>query len=233
MYWALYAQIDSSWTFQSSQLNTTIFGDYKIEADQAKAVGAILLLILIPLWQNLFVPAMLIINLRITSLQSITMGGICAALSFLCAAILEYYIENRLASGDVEKISILWQFPQFFLIMLGEIWLSIPGLSFSFTQSPPSMRSVMTAAWFCNNAIGNLIVIGITELHIFNLQSNTYFLYAALMLLASLLFFRIANTYKYTHLDDNCSISNNLSKRRSSTLPYSTLASQDGLDLIF
>lgn len=200
MYWALFTQIDSSWTFQASQLNTTI-GGYKFEADQAKAVGAMLLLVLIPLWQNIFVPAMLLCNLRITPLQSITMGGICAALSFLCAAILEFHIEVSNLSGDSEKLSILWQFPQFLLIMLSELWLSIQGLSFSFTQSPPSMRSVMTAAWFCNNAFGNLIVIAITELHPFKLQSSGYFLYAVLMFLAMLLFFWIASTYQYTNYD--------------------------------
>lgn len=232
MYWALFTQIDSSWTFQSSQLNTTVLG-YKIEADQAKAVGALLLLILIPLWQNIIVPAILIYNIRISPLKSIKMGGICAALSFLCAAILECHIESRILSNDSNKISILWQFPQFTLIMLGEVWLSIPGLTFSFTQSPLSMRSVMTAAWFCNNAFGNLIVIGITELHPFKLQSNGYFLYSALMFLAMILFCWISSAYRYTNYDD-IPENNNLSKRRpSSNLPYSTLSSQDGLDLIF
>lgn len=230
MYWALFTQIDSSWTFQSSQLDTLVFG-YKIEADQAKAVSALLLLILIPLWQNMIIPAMLVYNINISPLQSIKMGGICAALSFLFAAILELNIENRMLSNDGSKISILWQLPQFLFIMLGEVWLSIPGLLFSFTQSPLSMRSVMTAAWFCNNAFGNLIVITITEIHPFKLQSSEYFLYSVLMFLAMIVFVWIASTYQYTNYDD-VPYNNNVDKRRPSNLPYSTLSSQDGLDLI-
>lgn len=33
LYWALFAQIDSNWTFQSAQLNTTVLG-YHFQADQ-------------------------------------------------------------------------------------------------------------------------------------------------------------------------------------------------------
>lgn len=233
MYYALFAQIDSSWTFQSSQLNTTVLG-HKIEADQAKAVGALLLLILIPLWQNLIVPTLLMYNIQISPLRSIAMGGISAALSYLCAAILQVHIENRLSTKNTDQISILWQFPQFMLIMLGEVWLSIPGLSFSFTQSPESMRSVMTAAWFCNNAFGNLIVIAITELKLVKLQSNSYILYSILMVLAIMLFGWFARAFRNSNYDESVDcIDNNLRKRRSSTLPYSAISSQDGLDLIF
>lgn len=234
MYYALFTQIDSSWTFQSSQLNTTVFG-VKIEADQAKAVGALLLLIQIPLWQNVILPTLLVCNIKISPLKSIMMGGLSAAVSFLCAAILQLNIEHRLLSESVDKLSILWQFPQFIFIMLGEVWLSIPGLSFSFTQSPPSMRSVMTAAWFCNNAFGNLIVIILTELQLFKLQSNEYFLYAALMLTAILLFNWLAQNYQYTNYDDDSysDDNGNSMKQRTSNLPRSAISSQEALDLIF
>ncbi|XP_055308001.1 peptide transporter family 1-like, partial [Sitodiplosis mosellana] len=238
MYWALFNQIDSSWTFQSSCLNTTVFG-FRIEADQAKAVGALLLLILIPLWQNVVIPALLVYNVRISPLKSMAMGGFSAVLSFFCAGLLQVKIEHSLLSNTGEQWSILWQFPQFLLIMLGEVMLSIPGLSFSFKQSPYSMRSVMTAAWFCNNAFGNLIVIAITELEPFKLQSSGYFLYAFLMLFAIILFCWLASTYQYSYFDNvsdshNAADSNdNLLKRRPSNVPYSTLSSQDGLDLLF
>lgn len=218
---------------------------YRIEADQAKAVGALLLLILIPIWQNIVIPTLLVYNIRICPLKSMAIGGFCAVLAFFCAGLLQVKIEQSLLSNNSEQWSILWQFPQFLLIMLGECTLSIPGLSFSFTQSPYSMRSVMTAAWFCNNAFGNLIVIAITELKPFKLQSSGYFSYAFLMFVAIAIFCWLASSYRYTYYD-NASSSNdadaatatadrndNLFKRRSSNLPYSTLSSQDGLDLLF
>lgn len=216
---------------------------YRIEADQAKAVGALLLLILIPIWQNVVIPMLLMYNIRISPLKSMAMGGFSAVLAFFCAGILQLKIEQSLLSNNGEQWSILWQFPQFLLIMLGECTLSIPGLSFSFTQSPYSMRSVMTAAWFCNNAFGNLIVIAITELKPFKLQSSGYFSYAFLMLIAIIIFCWLASSYRYTHYD-NINSSNdetaaiadtneNLFKRRPSNPPYSTISSQDGLDLLF
>lgn len=93
------------------------------------------------------------------------------------------------------NIPILWQLPQFFLLMMGEILLSIPGLQFSFTEAPTSMKSVLTASWFINNAIGNLIVVVITELQPVCRQSSEFFLYAALMFLGIFTFIWIASGY--------------------------------------
>lgn len=68
------------------------------------------------------------------------------------------------------SISVLWQLPQFTLLMVGEVLLAIPGIQFAFTQAPSSMKSVLTAAWFINNAFGNIIVVFITELKPFRRQ---------------------------------------------------------------
>lgn len=48
--------------------------------------------------------------------------------------------------------------------MIGELLLAIPGIQFAFKEAPNSMKSVVTAAWFINNAFGNVIVVLITEL---------------------------------------------------------------------
>lgn len=187
-----------------------------------------LLLLMIPFWQSVIVPLLLFCNIEIAPLKSILMGGISAALSFLCAGILQLQIERQANNGD--KISILWQFPQFILIMMGEVWLSIPGLTFSFTQAPPSMKSIITAAWFCNSAFGNLIVVIITEFHLFKLQSTGYFLYCGLMFASMLLFCWIASTYTTSQVR---TIANEVNRNRNGKLPYSAIQSQDGLDLIF
>lgn len=182
--------MESSWTFQADELNRTVFG-FDIKVDQVKAIGPFLLLILIPLWKNLLIPLLLSYNIHISPLESIGMGGVSASLSFFCAAILQFNIEHF---RDENQLSILWQIPQYLLLMLGEVWLSLPGLNFSFTQSPSSMKSVMTAAWFCNCAFGNLIVIIITELQLFDETQKGYqfFLYAFLMFIAILFYSWIA-----------------------------------------
>jgi dipeptide/tripeptide permease len=128
IYWALLAQQDSSWTLQATRLNTNIFGMY-IQPEQIKALGPILLLIQIPLWQKVVLPFLERRNIFINQLQSVSFGGICAALSFVAAGLLQLRIEL-----NETPPSLLLQIPQFFLLMMGEVLLAIPGLQFSFTQ---------------------------------------------------------------------------------------------------
>ena len=91
----------------------------------------------------------------------------------------------------------LWQIPQFVFLMMGEVLLAIPGLKFSYTQAPKSMKSVLTAAWFINNAIGNLIVVAVTEIHPIETQSVEFFFYAALMFVGVICFTILASNYRY------------------------------------
>lgn len=182
---------------------------------------------MIPLWQSVIVPILSKFNIELVPLKSILVGGMCAALSFLCAGILQIEIEKSSHQNNDAKLSILWQLPQFIFIMLGEVWLSIPGLAFSFTQAPPSMKSIITAAWFCNNAFGNLIVVAITEMHLFKLASSGYFLYSALMFAAMLVFNWISSTYREYTSSTTDQTYENLNK-----IPYATIQSQEALDLI-
>lgn len=219
IYWALLAQQDSTWTFQATQLNTNILG-INIEADQAKAMGPIILLIMIPVWQNSCLPFMRKIGYDIPLLVSVAIGGLCASLAFVCAGLLQVTIEENLLAIDLTQpinntivpsaeaviitassVSVLWQVPQFFLLMMGEILLSIPGLQFSFTEAPASMKSVLTASWFINNAIGNLIVVFITELHPVAEPSNQFFLYAVLMCIGILTYSVIAFNFKCSYTE--------------------------------
>lgn len=196
-----------------------------------------MLLILIPLWYNLIVPVLLVYNIEVAPLKSVTFGGISAALSFVCAGFLQLRIEdnNVLQSTDsgAAQLSILWQLPQFFFIMMGEVLLSIPGLQFAFEQAPPSMKSVLTAAWFCNNAFGNLIIVAVTEWQPFKQQSNEYFFYAMLMFVAMLVFCWISRDYRYTNYNDFYeSKAEKQSSLNKSTQNGNFYRSQEGLDLI-
>ncbi|XP_065354872.1 solute carrier family 15 member 2 [Calliphora vicina] len=192
IYFALLAQQDSSWTFQASQMNTTIVPGITIQPDQAKAMGPIFLFILIPMWQYLVKPCLkCCFNYELQPLQSVTLGGVFSAFSFICAGVLQRYV----LSMPFKSVNVLWQIPQFILIMLGELLLSIPGLQFAFTQAPASMKSVVTAAWFLNNAFGNLIVVLITQLNFFPTQSDEFFFYSILMIVAIVIYTFLAYDY--------------------------------------
>lgn len=191
IYYALLAQQDSSWTFQATMTNAKI-GDYEIQADQFKAIGPILLLIQIPIWQKLVLPLMERNNFHLSSLESVSVGGLCAAFSFVWSG----FLQHRIMADSENVPSILWQFPMFFLIMMGEVLISVPGLKFCYTHAPSSMKSVLTAVWFINNALGNLIVVILTELRFIKNKSIEFYFYAFLMFVATIIFTILAENYE-------------------------------------
>lgn len=89
--------------------------------------------------------------------------------------------------SDPNCVNILWQLPQYLLISVAEIMFGVAGLEFSFTQAdgrpvkitggktavfqaPKSMKTVTIAGWYLSTAVGNLLVIIITQLNLFKSQ---------------------------------------------------------------
>ena len=58
--------------------------------------------------------------------------------------------------------------PQYAIITIGEVMLSITGLEFSYSQAPTSMKSVVQAAWLLTVAFGNVIVVIVAETRAFD-----------------------------------------------------------------
>ncbi|KAJ6665476.1 hypothetical protein lerEdw1_003317 [Lerista edwardsae] len=61
------------------------------------------------------------------------------------------------------NVHISWQIPQYLLISAGEVIFSITGLSFSYSQAPASMKSVLQAGWLLTVAFGNVIVLIVAQ----------------------------------------------------------------------
>lgn len=95
------------------------------------------------------------------------------------------------------QVHMLWQLPQFIVITGAEIMFSITGLEFAFTQAPESMKSVLSSAWLLCVAFGNLFVVIISEIEIFNSQVYEFLLFAGLMVLDMLLFVAFSLKYQY------------------------------------
>jgi len=100
-------------------------------------------------------------------------------------------------------IHMLWQIPQYFLITVAEILVSVTGLQFSFTQAPLRMRSVLGAMWQFTVAFGDLIVVLVTQFQGKSKQSDEFFLFAGLMAVDMILFSFLAMRYKYVTIDDD------------------------------
>ncbi|XP_076351092.1 solute carrier family 15 member 1-like [Tachypleus tridentatus] len=100
---------------------------------------------------------------------------------------------------ESNEVSMFLQFPQYVIITAGEIMFSITGLEFSYSQAPSCMKSVLQAAWLLTVAFGNLIVVIIAKLHLFDKQSLEFFMFAGLMGVDLLIFAVMAYFYKYVN----------------------------------
>ncbi|KAJ6638176.1 Peptide transporter family 1 [Pseudolycoriella hygida] len=92
VFWSLFDQQGSRWTFQATRMMGFI-GSYEIKPDQMQVVNPLLILVFIPLYDVLFYPLLSKIGVR-RPLQKLTLGGILAGVAFLCSAIVELQLEK-------------------------------------------------------------------------------------------------------------------------------------------
>ncbi|XP_066587274.1 peptide transporter family 1 [Prorops nasuta] len=113
------------------------------------------------------------------------------------------------------SLHILWLLPQYIIITVAEVMFSVTGLEFAFTQAPSSMKSLLQASWLLTVAFGNLIVVIVTEISIFNSQAYEFFLFAFLMALDVLIFTIMSIFYKYVNIEKEASINEEISLERT------------------
>uniref|UniRef100_A0ACB8G2I8 Uncharacterized protein n=1 Tax=Sphaerodactylus townsendi TaxID=933632 RepID=A0ACB8G2I8_9SAUR len=99
---------------------------------------------------------------------------------------------NLLEAWKIEDIPannvhVAWQIPQYLLISAGEVIFSITGLSFSYSQAPNSMKSVVQAGWLLTVAFGNVIVLIIAQAAPLE-QWAEFVLFAALIFVVCVIF---------------------------------------------
>ncbi|KAL3077662.1 hypothetical protein niasHT_039454 [Heterodera trifolii] len=91
-------------------------------------------------------------------------------------------------------VSILWQIPQIAIITAAEILFSIPGYEFAYSQSAPSMKTLLQACWFLTVAIGDMIIIFVTFFHFADMAVQ-FVAYAVAMLVVIFIFALLAIFY--------------------------------------
>jgi len=92
LFWALFDQQGSRWTFQATRMNGDI-GFYDVKPDQMQVINPLLILIFIPLYEAIFYPLLAKVGLK-RPLQKLTSGGILAGVAFLLSALVEMELEK-------------------------------------------------------------------------------------------------------------------------------------------
>ena len=234
IFWALYDQQGSWWVYQAVMMKTeqNFFGwKFNILPEQMGLANAILILVLIPVFSHFLYPTVDKCGIKFRALRKITTGMLLAMVSFIMAAILQFWMSTsgtfKAAPNDPSSlvcvsgcVNVFWQLPQYFIITCAEIFLSITGLEFAYSQAPQSMKSVCQAGWLLTVAGGNLIVILVTlidPVSWINPKSTmawNFVLWTGIMGIGTLIFVWLAHGYEYRedHLEEiNFSAENHLS----------------------
>jgi POT family proton-dependent oligopeptide transporter len=188
LFWALFDQKGSSWVFQARRLDLTFLG-HQASPAQLQALNPLLALALAPLLGRVVFPALERRGVALPPLRRMTWGMFATVLAFVAAAILQTLVDAGRAPHA------LWQLPQYVLLTIGEVLVSVTGLEFSYAQAPHSMRGTITSIWFLAVSAGNVLTAAVTAL--VRLEGAAYFwTFAGLMLVAAVVFRAVAGRYR-------------------------------------
>jgi len=188
LFWALFDQKGSTWVIQTSQLDRVVFG-WEPSPAAFQVFNPLLIMTLIPFSTWVVFPALERRGVNLSPLRKMTAGMFLTAASFGVAAILQSTVD----AGHAPNV--MWQLPQYVLLTMGEILVSVTGLEFAYSQAPRSLRSTIMSIWFLAIAAGNLLTAVLSKLVRLDGASN-FWMYAVLMLLAAVVFREVARRYK-------------------------------------
>ena len=141
------------------------FAGVKWEAEQISAVNAILILAFIPLFSFGIYPGLQKMGIKVTPLRKFGAGLAVTALSFVIIAL----IQEKIDAGQTPNI--VWQLLAYTILTAGEIMVSITGLEYAYTQSPPSMKSTIMGCYLLMVTLGNVLVSMIQK----NIENGGFF----------------------------------------------------------
>jgi POT family proton-dependent oligopeptide transporter len=187
-FWALYFQYGSAWTLQADKMDRVVAG-FEIATGQVQTLNAVLILVLIPLFTLVVYPAVVRAGVAVTPLRKMTVGMFMAGLSFVAAA----WVEGQVLGGGHPHVVL--QLPQYALMGVGEVLVSVTALEFAYTQAPPQLKSLVMGLWYLTISAGSLlaaVVAGLNRWH----GVGYYHFYAWLMLGAAVLFLLLALAWR-------------------------------------
>lgn len=93
IFWALYDQQGSQWTFQATRMNGQI-GSFVLLPDQLQALNPLLIIIFIPIFETCIYPVFAKIHIINTPLKKLVVGGFLASVAFIAAGLVELELEK-------------------------------------------------------------------------------------------------------------------------------------------
>ncbi|XP_059071500.1 protein NRT1/ PTR FAMILY 4.5-like [Cryptomeria japonica] len=157
------AQLQTFSVQQGMTMDTHIGSSFHIPPASLAAIPLIILLVLTPLYDLVFVPFARRITGKetgITHLQRIGVGLLLSALSMAIAAMVEVKRKdvarehNMLDSREPVPLSVFWLGFQYLVFGVADLFTVVGLMQFFYSQAPPGMKSLATAFSWCSLAFG-------------------------------------------------------------------------------
>jgi POT family proton-dependent oligopeptide transporter len=188
-FWACFDQKASLWVIQGRSMAAPQIGGWTMLPAQMQSVNPALVMLLVPLTTYGLYPWLERRGLRFTPLRRMGIGLMLTGVSYLLAAAIQLSIDGG------GRPSLLWQLGPYAVLTLSEIFVSVTGLEFAYTQAPKEMKGVIMSFWLLTTSIGNFFVSGLVKhLDVFTGTARFVF-WAVLVFAAAGLFALIARGY--------------------------------------
>jgi hypothetical protein len=150
------AQLQTFSVQQGSAMDTHVTKSFHIPPASLQSIPYIFLIVVVPLYDTLFVPFARKITGHesgISPLQRIGIGLFLATFSMVSAAVMEK--KRRDAAVNLNQtLSIFWITPQFIIFGLSEMFTAVGLIEFFYKQSLKGMQTFFTAITYCSYSFG-------------------------------------------------------------------------------
>ncbi len=166
----------------------------ELSASQLSALNPLMVMLIIPALNLLVYRPLERRGVTIKPLLKMTVGMFLAAVAFGAAAVLQMRIEALREQGD--KLHALWQAGPYLIMTTAEVLVSVTGLEFAYTQAPRTMKSTIMGFWLLCVTGGNVLVAFLAPLQAKYPLSQFFWIFAALMAGAAVIFAVLAKLYR-------------------------------------
>ncbi|XP_050875005.1 protein NRT1/ PTR FAMILY 8.1 [Lathyrus oleraceus] len=157
-------QMSTFFISQSNIMNRKL-GNFEIPTSSVTTFAAINGLILVPIYEQLFIPVLRKLTGHqrgITSLQRMGVGLFIGTIAMGSAAFVEK--KRREEYPHLHSMSVFWLLPQFFLIGSAEVFTYVGQLEFFYDEVTDGTKSISSAMFLCESGIGNWLSTALVKI---------------------------------------------------------------------
>ncbi|KAJ2784261.1 hypothetical protein H4R18_001249 [Coemansia javaensis] len=162
-YWALYGNMSDNFINQGMTMRRPSW----LSVDQLNLVNSLVLIVAIPLFDYAVFPLLRRLGFRMGPIARITTGFVIVVCGFIYVTVLQKFIYKTgpyydFTGPDVPKdawndISVWYQIIPYAAVGISEIFASVTGLEYAYSQAPAELKSSLTALFLFTNCGGALI----------------------------------------------------------------------------